>query len=430
MDEEKTGDKGSRERLLALDRYVFSNAVLRSIIREKIKILRRWMAESGEVLEEIPDFLVRNKIRDEVTSLSGNYPVTVLVRIGDIIFDNIRRPFGILSPLLEDKTINEIMVNGTEQIFFEDQDGIHPAAIRFEDREELEDMIRRIAGSVHREITEMTPILDARLPDGSRVNAVFRNVAWGGPVLTIRKFAEERITIEKMIQKNTLTEECAETLKHLVRAGYNIFISGGTSSGKTTFLNALTDFIPERERVIVIEDSRELSLPNIHNLVQMECHTANSLGKGEITMDMLIKTSLRMRPDRIVVGEIRGKEVADMLQAMNTGHDGSMSTGHGNSVMAMLRRLEAMYRMAQDIPMDSIRAQITEGIDILLHLSRMRDGSRKVVEVQELISAEENRYQLNPLYLANRENQLVPTGNKLINRHKLMVRGEENERRL
>ena len=257
----------------------------------------------------------------------------------------------------------------------------------------------------------MHPILDARLPGGSRVNAVYKNVAAGGPALTIRKFARERITMEEMVRSGTLTESCASYLKTLVSCGYNIFVSGGTSSGKTTFLNALSDFIPPKERVIVIEDSTELAMSHIANLVQMECRNANTMGQGMISMDMLIKTSLRMRPDRIIVGEVRGKEVADMMQAMNTGHDGCLATGHGNSVSGMLRRLEAMYLMGVQIPMDAIRAQIVEGIDIMIHLGRLPGGARKVLEVQELVDFENGKYVLNPLFLMDESRHLCETGN-------------------
>ena len=219
--------------------------------------------------------------------------------------------------------------------------------------------------------------------------------------------------MKDLLAMDVLTPDCARDLCSFVRCGYNVFISGGTSSGKTTFLNALSEYIPSHERVIVIEDSRELQMNHIENLVQMECHQANSLGKGAVSMDMLIRTSLRMRPDRIIVGEVRGKEVADMLQAMNTGHDGSLGTAHGNSVEGMLRRLEAMYLMSAQIPMDAVRAQIVEGIDIMVHLGKMGDGRRKVLEVQELLGFSEGKYLLNPLYLMDDDLVLRPTGNEL-----------------
>ena len=365
----------------------------------------------------------KKTIEDMVLDDSCGLPISELVRIVDMVFIRTTSRLGLIAPYVEDDSVREIMVNGPDDIFCEFEDGIRQIDEKFGSTEELEDVIRSIAAGVHREINEMNPILDARLPGGSRVNAVYKNVAAGGPVLTVRKFSKERITIDQMIDSGTLTTEAAAFLKNLVRAGYNIFISGGTSSGKTTFLNALSDYIPSNERVIVIEDSRELWLPNIANLVQMECHGANTLGKGKVSMDMLIRTSLRMRPDRIIVGEIRGKEVTDMLQAMNTGHDGSMSTGHGNSVSGMLRRLEAMYLMGSDIPMDSIRAQIVEGIDIMVHLERLEDGRRRVVEVQELTGVENGKYTLVPLFSMNDSFELVRTDEKLRNSVKLRRKG-------
>ncbi|MDD6299482.1 CpaF family protein [Hornefia butyriciproducens] len=333
---------------------------------------------------------------------------------------------GVIQPYIENEEINEVMVNGIDRIFLEDRRGIYRAPESFESEEELEEVIRFIAASVHREITEMNPVLDARLSDGSRVNAVLSNVALDGPVLTIRKFSREHISMRQMVSGGMLTEECAEDLRTLVRCGYNVFVSGGTSSGKTTFLNALADAIPKEERVIIIEDSRELNLEQIPNLVQMECRNANSVGKGKITMEMLIRTSLRMRPDRIIVGEVRGAEVADMLQAMNTGHSGSMSTGHGNSVSGMLRRLEAMYLMSANIPMDAIRAQIVEGIDIMVHLVRNASGARQVMEISELIGFEGGEYVLNPLYVREDAGGLRRTSEELRNRHRLALGGKEN----
>lgn len=346
------------------------------------------------------------------------------------VYAKTRSKLGMLEPYINDESINEIMVNGKDHFFFEDSDGIGFVFDCFDSTEELEEIIRNIAAGVHREINEMNPILDARLADGSRVNAVYKNVAVDGPVLTIRKFSKDRITIDEMVGHGTLTCECADFLKTLVECGYNIFVSGGTSSGKTTFLNALSDYIPQEERVIVIEDSTELQLERIENLVQMECHNANTMGQGQISMDMLIKTSLRMRPDRIIVGEVRGREVADMLQAMNTGHDGSMSTGHGNSVAGMLRRLEAMYLMSAQIPMDAIRAQIVEGIDIMVHLGRLENGNRRVIEVQELLDFENGKYVLNPLFALDGDMELVSTGNRIRSRGKLLLKGMDDDCRL
>ncbi|MFR7989816.1 MAG: CpaF family protein [Anaerovoracaceae bacterium] len=373
------------------------------------------------VLRIIEDQVLENQIDMDLQTCRE-----VILRI----FAKIRSKLGMLQRYIEDESINEIMVNGRENFFYEDGMGIHRVEDVFDSTEELEEIIRNIAADVHREINEMNPILDARLKNGSRVNAVYKNVAVGGPVLTIRKFSKDRLTAADMVRRGTLTQQCADYLCAAVECGYNLFVSGGTSSGKTTFLNAISDFIPENERVIVIEDSTELQIGNIPNLVQMECHNANSMGQGSVSMDMLIRTSLRMRPDRIIVGEVRGKEVADMLQAMNTGHSGSMSTGHGNSVTGMLRRLEAMYLMSARIPMDAIRAQIVEGIDLMIHMARFRDGSRRVVEVQELLDFENGKYRLNPLFRLNSDMELVFTGNALVNRSKLALKGYEDDGRL
>ena len=360
-------------------------------------------------------------IEDEVISEDGLTVAEIKELVG-LIYARTRSRLGILKYLVEDDNINEIMVNGPSDIYIETRNGITKTKLEFDSRDELEEIIRNIAGSCRREINEMNPILDARLEGGSRVNAVFKNIVHDGPVLTIRKFAKERITIERMVRDGSLTAECSNALRVLVESGYNILISGGTSSGKTTFLNALTDFIPKGERVIVIEDSRELSLENMDDLVQMECHTANTQGNGEVTIDMLIRTSLRMRPDRIVVGEVRGREVAMMLQAMNTGHDGSITTGHGNSAKGMLRRLEAMYLMSEEIPLEAVRAQILEGIDVIVHLTRTRDGMRRVTEVSELTGYKNGEYELNRLFEVGDDMSLVSTGSRLKNRSKLKLR--------
>lgn len=362
----------------------------------------------------------RRIIENEVMA-DGSLSVQEIKKLVNLIYARVRSRLGILKYLVEDGDVNEIMVNGPDTVFVEKKNGLFRTDIQFDSKEELEEIIRNIAASCRREINEMNPILDARLNDGSRVNAVYGNVAHNGPVLTIRKFSKDQITIDQMVEGGTLTEECADFLKELVRSGYNMLISGGTSSGKTTFLNALTDFIPDGERVIVIEDSRELNFRNVGNLVQMECHNANSQGNGEVTIEMLIRTSLRMRPDRIIVGEVRGKEVAMMLQAMNTGHDGSITTAHGNSVAGMLRRIEAMYLMAEDIPAEAVRAQILEGIDVLVHLSRMWDGKRRVIEVSELTGYENGAYVLNRLFERDENMELVSTGSKLENSGKLKL---------
>ncbi|MBQ1422084.1 MAG: CpaF family protein [Firmicutes bacterium] len=313
-----------------------------------------------------------------------------------------RGKLGILDPLAEDEDVTEIMVNGKDSIFYEKNGRIERYGLSFNTTEDLEDVMRNIAGSVHREINELNPIVDARLEDGSRVNGVYKNIALNGPILTIRKFSGKYITMDDLVGNGTVTDRQAEFLRALVESGYNLFISGGTSSGKTTLLNALSDYIPKEERVIVIEDSMELKLSHIENIVHMECRNANSRGKGLVTMADLIKTSLRMRPDRIIVGEVRGGEVVDMLQAMNTGHSGSMSTGHGNSTEGMLKRLESMYLMSVPLNVDAIRAQIAEGVDVLIHLERDRYGKRRIVEMKELLGYENGEFALNNLMLNGR----------------------------
>ena len=314
----------------------------------------------------------------------------------------IRGKLGILDPLAEDEDVTEIMVNGKDSIFYEKNGRIERYGLSFNTTEDLEEVMRNIAGSVHREINELNPIVDARLEDGSRVNGVYKNIALNGPILTIRKFSGKYITMDDLVGNGTVTDRQAEFLRALVESGYNLFISGGTSSGKTTLLSALSDYIPKEERVIVIEDSMELKLSHIENIVHMECRNANSRGKGLVTMADLIKTSLRMRPDRIIVGEVRGGEVVDMLQAMNTGHSGSMSTGHGNSTEGMLKRLESMYLMSVPLNVDAIRAQIAEGVDVLIHLERDRYGKRRIVEMKELLGYENGEFALNNLMLNGR----------------------------
>lgn len=306
-----------------------------------------------------------------------------------------RRKLGILDPLVRDDEISEIMVNGKDRIFYEKNGKVFKYELAFDTTDDLEEVMRNIAGSVHREINELNPIVDARLEDGSRVNGVYKNVAVNGPILTIRKFSERFMTMDDLVRNGTMTEREKAFLNSLVTCGYNLFISGGTSSGKTTLLNALSTAIPEDERVIVIEDSMELKLDHIGNIVHMECRNANSRGKGMVSMADLIKTSLRMRPDRIIVGEVRGGEVVEMLQAMNTGHPGSMSTGHGNTAEGMLKRLEAMYLMSVSLNIDAIREQIAEGIDVMVHIRRDRSGERHISEIKEILGYENGRFVLN-----------------------------------
>lgn len=334
------------------------------------------------------------------------------------IFLMTRRRLGILQPLIDDEEINEIMVNGPNDIFIEKNGKVTRCEMCFESVEELEEVMRAIAGQVHREINEKNPIVDARLADGSRVNGVYKNIAINGPILTIRKFSEKFMRMQDLVENGTVSEVGAAMLEELVMSGYNIFVSGGTSSGKTTLLNALAEAIPSSERVIVCEDSAELKMHYIDNIVHMECRNANSAGLGKVSMADLIKSSLRMRPNRIIVGEVRGDEVVDMLQAMNTGHDGSLSTGHANSVRGMLRRLETLYLSAMPISVEAVRQQIAEGLDILVHIEKLEDGRRRITEITELCGYENGDFKLNVL-MELRNGELVHTGNEIVKNSKL-----------
>nr|WP_294019689.1 CpaF family protein [uncultured Lachnoclostridium sp.] len=337
------------------------------------------------------------------------------------LYDSFRR-LDILQELVDDKTVSEIMVNGAGKIFIERNGKTQAWERRFEKPEQLEDIIQQIVGRVNRVVNVSSPIVDARLEDGSRVHIVLPPVSLNGPVVTIRKFPEP-ITMEKLIRFGAVTEEAAGVLKELVGAGYNIFISGGTNSGKTTFLNALSSFIPPQERVITIEDSAELQIAQVPNLVRLETRNANTEGEGEITMSQLIRASLRMNPDRIIVGEVRGRETLDMLQAMNTGHDGSLSTGHGNSARDMLSRLETMVLMAAELPLPAIRSQIASALDIMVHLGRLRDGSRKVLSIAEIGGCTDGEVEMESLYEYDRKTGQLEAKGLLKNREKLGAAG-------
>ena len=311
---------------------------------------------------------------------------------------NAFRKLDILQELLEDESITEIMINGLENIFVEKKGEIYQYEKRFVSRKKLEDIAQQIASGCNRTVNEAEPIVDARLPDGSRVNLVLLPVALNGPIITIRKFPKAGITMKHLIAWGSISREAAEFLEMLVKAKYNMFISGGTGSGKTTFLNALSQFIPEDERIITIEDNAELRLQSLPNLVRLEARNANMEGEGRIDIRELIRTALRMRPDRVIVGEVRSAETIDMLQAMNTGHDGSLSTGHGNSPKDMIGRLETMVLMGMEIPIEAVQRQIASGIDIIIHLGRMRDKTRKVLEIIEITGYEKGEIQMNALY--------------------------------
>lgn len=360
---------------------------------------KKYIAENLR-LSELSDEELQDKVGEIVLErLSGRYcPIDQRVSIVDQIFSSIRG-FGLLDTIMNDDSITEIMINGPDNIFIEKNGRLTRLDRKFEDQKKLEDVIQRIVGLAGREVNQANPICDTRLPNGSRVNVVLPPIALCGPTLTIRKFSKTPMTVEKLIQYGSITREIADKLAILVKAKYNIFISGGTGSGKTTFLNALSNFIPKDERVITIEDSAELQITGVDNLVSLETRNANSSGAGQITIRDLIKSSLRMRPERIVVGEVRGGEALDMLQAMNTGHDGSLSTGHANSTEDMLSRLETMVLQGSSgLPLEAIKQQIASAIDIIIHLSRLRDKTRKTMEITEVCGYENGRILLNPLY--------------------------------
>lgn len=365
---------------------------------EKKRVLRGRILRQLEGRMQVEDEELRELIDEAVLEEGENefLPLMDRVRLKKALFDSFRR-LDILQELVEDPSITEIMVNGTNHIFVERKGRLSRLEKRFESREQLEDLIQQVVSRVNRTVNLASPIADARLEDGSRVHVVLAPVAVDGPVLTIRKFPEP-FTMERLIAGNSISGEAAGVLEVLVKAGYNIFISGGTGSGKTTFLNALSGFIPEEERIVTIEDSAELQIRHIPNLVRLETRADNRDGAREITMRDLIRASLRMRPDRIIVGEVRGPEALEMLQAMNTGHDGSLSTGHGNSPRDMLSRLETMTLMASDLPLAAVRSQIASALDIMVHVGRLRDKSRRVLEIAEVLGYEDGEIKLGTLY--------------------------------
>ena len=365
--------------------------------------------------------------------LQGIYcPIEKKVSIVQQVYSSIRG-LGLLDTIMTDDSITEIMINGADNIFIEQNGHLIKLNKSFESQRRLEDIIQRIVGMAGREVNQANPIVDTRLPDGSRVNVVLPPIALCGPTMTVRKFSKKPMTIEKLIEYGSLTQEIANKLELLVKAKYNIFVSGGTGSGKTTFLNALSNYIPGDERVITIEDSAELQITSIANLVRLETRNANSSGAGQISIRDLIKSSLRMRPERIIVGEVRGGEALDMLQAMNTGHDGSLSTGHANSTADMLSRLETMVLQgAPGLPLEAIKQQIASAVDIIIHLSRLRDKSRKTMEITEVLGYENGEIKLNPLFVFEEDEQstlekvsgkLKRTDNPLVNDSKLRLAG-------
>ena len=323
------------------------------------------------------------------------------------------RNLDVLQELIDDESVTEIMVNGPDHIFVERGGKLTRWNKVFTSEEKLEDVIQQIVGRCNRVVNESMPIVDARLENGARVNAVVYPVALNGPILTIRRFPDDPITMEKLIAFGSITEECAQFLKKLVQARYSIVIGGGTGSGKTTFLGAVTEYIPKDERLITIEDNAELKIRGIDNLVCLEAKMANMAGAVSVTIRDLIRSALRMRPDRIIVGEVRGGEAVDMLQSLNTGHDGSLSTLHANSSQDMLSRIETMKLMGIDLPLEAIRRQIASGVDILVHLGRMRDKSRKLLEITEVCGFENGEIQTRPLYRWEEGKGLVKTGELL-----------------
>lgn len=383
-------------------------------------------AMSDEQLEQTIEKLAADYFQSEYVTIEER------VDISERIFNSIRG-LGLLDTIIKDEQITEVMINGPDDIFIEKAGKLHKLNQKFESERQLEDIIQKIVGQAGREVNQANPIVDTRLPDGSRVNVVLPPISMKGATVTIRKFSKSPMTVEQLLKYGSITPEVAHVLELLVKAKYNIFISGGTGSGKTTFLNALSNFIPKDERVITIEDSAELQITGIENLVSMETRNANASGSGAITIRDLIKSSLRMRPERIVVGEVRGGEALDMLQAMNTGHDGSLSTGHANSTKDMLSRLETMVLQgAEGLPLEAIQQQIASAVDIIVHLSRLRDKSRKTMEICEITGYENGKIQINCLYefvedknstLEKVSGKLIRTSNPFIKEQKLRLSG-------
>lgn len=389
------------------------------------------LTSMGDVeLEESIEQLIEQQLDGIYVSIEQRALIT------QQIFSSIRG-FGVLDTILEDDNITEVMINGPDDVFVEMNGKLRKIDQTFENERQLEDIVQKVVGLAGREVNQANPIVDTRLPDGSRVNVVLPPIALNGATVTIRKFSKTPMTVEQLIKYGSITPEIAEVLELFVRAKFNIFICGGTGCGKTTFLNAVSNFIPKDERVITIEDSAELQITGIENLVRMETRNANASGKGAVNIRDLIKSSLRMRPERIIVGEVRGGEALDMLQAMNTGHDGSLSTGHANSTKDMLSRLETMVLQgAEGLPLEAIRQQIASAIDIIIFLSRMRDKTRKTMEITEVVGYENGEIILNPLYVFEEDEnsqvnkvsgELKRTKNKLINDIKFKMTGIDRE---
>ena len=376
-----------------MDNILFKNDIKKQLIDELSDSVG---LDEKEILVEID-----NKI-DMIEQNNRPFKLIDKIKLRKSIYDSLKN-YDILTELLDDKSVGEIMINAYNEIFIDKNGKYQKWDKTFESKDQLDNIIQQIVGKINRIVNVSNPIVDARLADGSRVHIVLPPIAIKGATVTIRKFPE-RITMRKLIEYGSIDSETADFLKELVKAGYNIFISGGTGSGKTTFLNALSEFIPDDDRVITIEDSAELNISHVKNLVSLETRDKNVEGEGEINMQMLIRAALRMNPDRIVVGEVRGKEALDMLQAMNTGHDGSLSTGHANSSYDMLSRLETMVLMAENLPLLAIRQQIASSIDILVHLVKLKNKKRVVYEITELTELKGDSYTTNKLYEYNGKN--------------------------
>lgn len=402
------------------------------IDRELLIKMHNHLISGFDLSKELTDAEIERIIEEEVFKEGHFQYISLEDRLAykKALFNSIRG-LDILQNFIDDAFTTEIMVNGSDNIFIEKDGRLLSTNVAFTSGEKIFDVIQQIASVSNRRVNESSPIVDGRLQDGSRVNIVLPPVALDGPAITIRKFSKQPMTMHKLIEIGSITTVAATFLERLVAAGYNIFISGGTGSGKTTFLNVLSNAIPHDSRVITIEDSAELKLCNIKNLVRLEARAANVEGDGEITIRDLIKTSLRMRPDRIIVGEVRGKEASDMISALNTGHDGSMSTGHANSAKDMLSRLETMILMGANLPINAIRSQIATGIDIIVHLGRLRDKTRKVLEIVEISGFDGDTIMINSIFKFTElaickdvvNGSLQFTGNRLINTSKLSMAG-------
>lgn len=373
-----------------------AEAVMEQEIKNEMK--QRILAEL-DMSQEIDDMEVRRLVDQCIMEYKGTteLPLPARIKLRKELFNTVRR-MDVLSEFLEDESVTEIMINGYDNIFIERSGRVYKVDQTFENEERLASIIQQIVAGCNRIVNEAVPIVDARLADGSRVNVVLPPISLNGPTMTIRKFPKEKMTMERLIEVGALSEDAAEFLKRLVKARYNIFVSGGTGAGKTTFLNALSDYIPQQERVITIEDSAELQLKNVVNLVRLESRNSNVEGTNAVTIRELIKSSLRMRPDRVIVGEVRDAAAIDMLAAMNTGHDGSLSTGHANSSGDMITRLESMVLMGMELPLEAVRRQIASAVDVIIHLGRLRDGSRKVLKIAEVTGMREGLVELHTIY--------------------------------